>query len=235
MSLSRESYFWHKVHSLTGIIPVGYYLVQHLTLNTFTLGGPEKYDSVIRFFEGMPKHFLLALKIGGIWIPLIFHAIYGFYIVMRAEPNYSNSAYKFRENRYYMLQRLSGVFAMAFLIFHVSTTSINNMVNGPDKTVFYANWAAKLSANGYILFAFYALGIIACTYHLSYGIWNFCIRWGITISEKAQMKMGKFSLGMFVLLTAMGLLALVGFFWAPFAPSADHAGPAITQPIGEAL
>jgi succinate dehydrogenase/fumarate reductase cytochrome b subunit len=54
--IGRESYFWHKLHSLTGMIPTGFYLVQHLTLNSFALGGPEKFNGVIQFFEGMPKH-----------------------------------------------------------------------------------------------------------------------------------------------------------------------------------
>ena len=39
LALNRENYFWHKVHSLTGVIPVGYYMVQHLVLNSFSLAG----------------------------------------------------------------------------------------------------------------------------------------------------------------------------------------------------
>ena len=47
LSLTRENYFWHKVQSLTGIIPVGYYMVQHLVLNSFALAGAGYFNAVI--------------------------------------------------------------------------------------------------------------------------------------------------------------------------------------------
>jgi succinate dehydrogenase / fumarate reductase cytochrome b subunit len=50
---------------------------------------------------------------------------------------------------------------------------------------------------------------------LAYGIWNFCIRWGITISESAQVKVQKFSLVFFVAVTLIGWCAMVGFFIHP--------------------
>lgn len=232
----KESYFWHKLHSLTGIIPVGYYLIQHLTLNSFSLGGPQKFNGVIAFFTGMPFHFLMALKLFGIWLPLIFHAVYGLFITARAQPNLTERAYRFRENRYYTFQRLSGIFAFLFLIYHMTSTSVNAQING-KQVIEYAVWAEKLSGpviggvNTYLVLLFYVLGVTASTYHLSYGIWNFCIRWGITISERAQMAMARFAAGMFFVLTFLGVAALAGFFYAPFAPKAEVATSAPVPPI----
>lgn len=207
----KESYFWHKLHSLTGVIPTGFYLVQHLVLNTFSLGGPEKFNGVIGFFEGMPKHFLYLLKFGVIWPALIFHAVYGIFIVSRASENYTNSSMKYRENRYYFLQRATGIFAFIFLCVHMGSTSVVGQLQGAE-AIYYETWAARLSAGGYLSLLFYVLGIAACAYHFAYGIWNFCIRWGITVSEKAQASMGKFSAGAFVAITALGIIALFGFF-----------------------
>ncbi|MBL8087022.1 MAG: hypothetical protein JNM85_02995 [Chthonomonas sp.] len=218
---ARESYFWHKLHSLTGIVPVGFYLVQHLTLNSFALAGPDAYNSVIHFFEGMPKHVLLVLKYGLVWIPLIFHAVYGLFIVNRMSPYTAPKAKGFRENRYYNLQRWSGIFAFIFLCYHMATTSVAGSLYGVEKTILYDNWAAHLSAGFYSVLAFYVLGITASAYHFSYGIWNFCIRWGITISEAAQQRMARFAQGAFLALTVLGVLALVGFFYAPLAPKGD--------------
>lgn len=209
--IGRESYFWHKLHSLTGILPVGYYLVQHLTLNSFTLVSPAAFNGVIHFFEGLPKHLFLVMKYGFVWLPLIFHALYGLFIVMRADANYSNKAYKWRENRMYVLQRISGVVAFLFLCWHMATTSIAATIAGNTKVIEYASWQEKLTSNGYILFAVYVIGILASTYHLSYGIWNFCIRWGITVSEKSQARMMKVSAGAFIALTLLGWGALAGF------------------------
>jgi succinate dehydrogenase / fumarate reductase cytochrome b subunit len=210
-----ESYFWHKLHSLTGIFPVGFYLAQHLMLNTFSLAGPEAYDGVIGFFEGMPRHIGMFLKIGLIWVPLLFHMVYGIFITSRGEGNYSKAAYKYRENAYYTFQRVSGILAAIFILFHVPTTSIRSMMYGPEATITYANWQGILMDGPfgvpYLGLAIYVLGIAACTYHLSYGLWNFSIRWGLAISPKAQASVGKLSAGVFVVLTLFGWAALGGF------------------------
>lgn len=211
LALNKESYFLHKLHSLTGIIPVGYYLVQHLTLNSFTLVSPDAYNSVIHFFEGLPKHLLLVMKYGLVWSPLIFHAVYGMFIASRMDGNYSNASYKWRENRMFMLQRISGLVAFVFLCYHMWSTSVAATIAGNTNGIEYAAWQAKLLSSGYIWLIVYAIGILASTYHFSYGIWNFCIRWGITISEKSQARMLKFSAGCFVLLTLLGWAALAGF------------------------
>ena len=215
----RENYFWHKIHSLTGVIPTGIYLVQHLTLNSFSLAGPAKFNSVIGFFESMPKHLILFLKYGLIWPCLIFHAIYGMFIISRGKSNYSEKSYRFRENRYYSLQRWSGIFAFVFLAWHMATTSINGQING-SQVVFYGTWADRLAApNGtYLMLMFYILGVVASAYHFSYGLWNFGIRWGLTISERAQNATAKVAQGAFVLISMIGIAALLGFF----APVLEH-------------
>lgn len=184
-------------------------MVQHLTLNSFAIASPDKYNGVIQFFEGMPKHILYGLK-ALIWLPLIFHAVYGLVIAQRGEMYNAPLAKKWRENRYYVLQRVSGIVAFLFLCYHMVTTSIAGSVYGQESTNYYHNWEAKLS-NPIILGA-YILGVIASSYHLSYGIWNFCIRWGITISDRAQQATARFAAGAFVALTLLGWAALVGFF-----------------------
>src|SRR5438309_4404693 len=101
LSITKENYFWHKVHSLTGIVPVGFYMLQHLILNSFSLAGPGYFDGVIAFFESTPPHILLVMEVGLIWLPLLFHAVYGIFIVGRAQPNYLSSKYGWSQNRMY--------------------------------------------------------------------------------------------------------------------------------------
>ncbi len=210
ISLTKENFFWHKVHSLTGIIPVGFYMVQHLTLNSFSFAGPDKFNAVINFFQGMPKHFLLALEVCAIWVPLLFHAVYGLFIANRGQSNYFTSKYGWSQNRMYTLQRYSGIFIFLFLIYHVSTTTINSKING-DQVLMFDAWHDKLTSYGYVFLIVYMLGVMACSYHLAYGVWNFCIRWGITISDRAQTAVQKFSLVMFIAVTLIGWTALFGF------------------------
>lgn len=209
VSLTRENYVLHRIHSLTGVMPVGYYMAQHLTLNTFSIAGPDKFNGVIEFFEGMPKHFLLAVEILMIWIPLLFHAIYGLFIISRAENNYFTTKYKWSQNRMFMLQRWSGIVVFAFLIYHVSSTTVVKYVTSDANNIKFAAWETKMH-NPVLLFV-YIIGILAASYHLGYGLWNFCIRWGITISEAAQVRIQKISAVVFVGLTLMGWVALAGF------------------------
>lgn len=231
VSVARENYFWHKLHSLTGVVPVGYYLVQHLALNSFSLAGADKFNGVIAFFHAMPLHVLLAITILFVWAPVLFHAVYGLFIASRAMPNLSQSAYKFRENRYYTFQRISGVVIFFFLCYHVTATSIASKVTGDKTIIQYDGWADKLSAPvfgiPYFLLAVYVIGVTASSYHLAYGLWSFCIRWGITISEQAQNTLWKFAKGAFVVVTLLGYMALAGFFYSPFEKSEYASEPPV--------
>lgn len=210
LALNRENYILHRIQSITGIIPVGFYMLQHLTLNTFSIAGPEKFNAVIDFFQGVPKHILLGLEVVAIWLPLFFHMIYGFFIALRADTNYSKG-YKFNENRMFVLQRATGIYLTFFLIYHMISTTALAKLRG-EEAIKYASWAERLSGLGYFVLVLYILGILASSYHLSYGIWNFAIRWGITISDRAQKNVQKFATVFFVVVTLMGWGALGGFF-----------------------
>jgi succinate dehydrogenase / fumarate reductase cytochrome b subunit len=213
LAITKESYFWHKLHSLTGIVPVGFYMVQHLTLNSYSIAGPEKFNGVINFFDSLPPHILLGVEILLLWIPILFHAIYGLFIVARAQENYFSSKYNWSQNRMYSLQRYSGIVIFLFLCYHVVSTTGAKYATGSSAPILYSAWHERLTSGplGYGLFAVYLIGILASSYHLAYGVWNFCIRWGITISEKAQARVQKFALWMFIVVTFLGWLALTGF------------------------
>lgn len=229
LALTRESYFWHKVHSLTGIIPVGFYMVQHLTLNSFSLGGAKAFNDVIYFFEAMPKHILLGLEIFAIWIPLAFHAIYGLFITGRARQNFIGTKYGWSQNRMYVLQRATGIFLFFMLIYHILDTTGKKYVTGDPNTIKFAAWHDKLTANFGIMGILYMIFIVAASYHLAYGIWNFCIRWGITISDRAQVRVQKFSLAFFFIITGLGWASLAGFVFNDPNPTKPAAETIQTQ------
>jgi len=210
---TRENFVMHRIHSITGVMPVGYYMVQHLVLNANSIAGPEKFNGVIEFFESMPKHLLLVIEAGMIWIPLLFHAVYGLFIISRAKNNYFTTKYKWSENRMFFLQRISGLAVFAFLIYHVLTTTVAKYVSGNAETIKYAGMSERF--HNPIILAAYVLGILAASYHLGYGLWNFCIRWGITVTEAAQQRIQKISGVVFVAITLIGWAALVGFFIHP--------------------
>jgi len=215
LSLTRENFFWHKLHSLTGVVPVGYYMVQHLVLNAFSLSGPDRFNGVIDFFDSLPKGLLLVIEIGLIWVPLAFHAAYGIFIVERAKLNYFDSPYKWSQNRMFTLQRFSGLFLVIFLIYHTLENTGAKYYKGDSNIVKFDAWHEQLTSHAYLWLVFYLLGVLAASYHLCYGLWNFCIRWGITVSEAAQARIQKFSLAAFIVITLLGWGALAGFLRSP--------------------
>lgn len=212
LSLQKENYALHKLHSLTGVVPIGFYMLQHLTLNSFSLAGPEKFNGVIDFFESIPKHLLLSLEVLVLWLPILFHAIYGVFIVGRAQPNLFSEKYGWSQNRMYTFQRWSGIVLFLFLIVHVITTTVAKYVlPAGAELIKYQAWHDRLTSFGFIWLAFYLIGTICASYHLAYGIWNFCIRWGITVSEKSQLVVQKASGVLFVGVTLLAWGALFGF------------------------
>lgn len=230
LSLTKENYVLHRIHSITGVVPVGYYMVQHLALNSFAIAGEAQFNGVIAFFEGIPKHVLLAMEVLAIWIPLLFHAIYGVFIVARAEQNYFTTKYKWSHNRMFLLQRVSGLVIFAFLIYHSLSTTGYKYVTGDVERLKYAAWHEFFSNPLWILV--YATGILASSYHLGYGLWNFCIRWGITVSEEAQTRIQKFSALAFVALTLLGWGVIVGFLiHKPGAAKVESETAVVTRPV----
>jgi succinate dehydrogenase / fumarate reductase cytochrome b subunit len=226
---SDENFLWHKLHSLAGVVPIGFYMVQHLALNSFSLAGPEKYNAVIAFFQGIPPHILLTLEILVLIVPILFHGVYGLFITSRAE---LMSGYKPVGLQYQMfvMQRITGVVLFVLIIAHVASTTVNAKVNG-EAVIEYGAWRHILTSAYYVPLVLYAIGVLMASYHLAYGIWNFCIRWGLTIRAQAQDAVAKVSAVMFVLLTLLGWAALAGFLMYPVQASTGGSSGASEVPV----
>jgi succinate dehydrogenase / fumarate reductase cytochrome b subunit len=52
---SKSSYFFDKLHSLSGVVPIGAYLAEHFFENSYALVSPGKYDSMRGAIPG--KHY----------------------------------------------------------------------------------------------------------------------------------------------------------------------------------
>lgn len=204
--VTADNHVLHKLHSLSGVIPIGIFLVQHLTLNSFALASPAHFNAVIDFFnKTMPRHILHVLEWGLIFIPILFHALYGLVITAHGQVNVGR--YGYWRNWMYLWQRITGVILVIYIALHVWGTTISHRLYGVD---IHYDGMVNYFKNPWIV-VFYLLGITSATFHLSNGIWNFCIRWGITISEASQRACAKVCVAIFVLLTALGWSALFAF------------------------
>jgi succinate dehydrogenase / fumarate reductase cytochrome b subunit len=197
--------FWlRRLHSLSGIVPIGGFLAFHLYENFQATRGADAYNTMTRHLQEMP--FAVAAEIVIIAIPLLFHGIYGLFITSTAKPNVIRNPY-FR-NVMYFLQRATGVIVFAFILFHYWTTRLVQLHDHESLDLFRQVQAAV--ANPWI-YAFYIAGILSATFHLANGIWSFSIVWGLTIGPKAQRRMMYVSAIVFVILSFIGVRSISAF------------------------
>jgi succinate dehydrogenase / fumarate reductase, cytochrome b subunit len=201
MAGNRE-FFNRRLHSLLGVIPIGLFLMQHLVVNHFATGGEESFNRAANFMANLP--FRLFLEIFVIYLPLLFHAIYGLYIAFTAKNNVSRFGY-FR-NWMFLLQRVSGVITLIFVTWHVWETRVAAAFG---EEVNFQMMENILSSP--FMFWFYVVGVLSAIFHFSNGLWSFFVSWGLTISPRSQQISTYVTLGIFVALSIVGIRALTAF------------------------
>src|SRR4029079_14951825 len=75
-----------------------------------------------------------------------------------------------------------------------------------------ASTAAQAMQISIIVPILYAIGVLACVFHLANGIWTFGITWGLWVTPAAQRWATRVSLVFGLLLAAVSLGALGGFY-----------------------
>ncbi len=200
------SFLLRRLHSLTGIIPVGAFLFEHILISNATaISGPEAYARQVSFLANLPLVFFLELF--GIWLPILFHGLYGFYIWYRGDSNVGE--YPWSGNWMYTLQRWTGGVAFIYIVWHTWTMRFT----GVDLHDAAMQSFPKVQAEVHNpwLFAFYIVGLIAASWHFAYGIWLFSAKWGIVSGEKAQQRLLRLCIAFFLLMSVVGLASLYTF------------------------
>jgi succinate dehydrogenase / fumarate reductase, cytochrome b subunit len=208
--LSR-TFILRKLHQLTGIMPLGFFLLEHFYTNSKALTGAADFNNSVKDLQSIP--YILFVEIGGIFIPLIYHAVYGMVITVEARPN--NLHYPYARNWFYTIQRITGVILFFFITFHVLNFRFG-LIPGLN-TLSVAHHPEEsfniVSREFHIIpiFIVYVIGITATVWHLANGIWLFLVDWGMVIGERAQKIAGYACLGFGIVLLAVGINAAVAF------------------------
>jgi succinate dehydrogenase / fumarate reductase cytochrome b subunit len=201
MATERE-FLLRRLHSLLGVIPVGIFLIQHLVVNHFATKSPDAFNKAAHFMESLP--FRYALEIFVIFLPILFHAIYGLYIAFTAKNNVGK--YGYGRNWMFMVQRFTGVVTLIFIVWHVWETRIAAARGAEVNFDMMANILASPA-----MFGFYVVGVIATIFHFANGLWSFCVSWGITVTPRSQLIATYVTMGIFVALSVVGVRALLAF------------------------
>lgn len=204
MNEGNHNYFYlRRVHSLLGIFPIGIFLLEHFFSNSFAFQGSDKFNTLVETFQGL--WVTPILEVGLIGLPILFHAALGLVIVYTGSNNFIS--YSYYRNWMYFFQRVTGAFAMIFIIVHVYAARIAPLLEHRHITfadmhhIFQPTWAKW----------FYVIGILSAVYHLTNGICTTLMTWGITVSQRSQKTVAVASWAIFFGMSAWGLLILKTF------------------------
>lgn len=206
-----NTFLLRKLHQITGIVPLGAFFFVHMFTNSAALNGSAAFNKKVQEIQDIP--YLIFIEIFGIFVPLIFHSVYGILISSEAKNNVLT--YGHARNWFYVLQRVTGIFLFVFILFHVLNLRFG-LIPGLniDPVATNAGKAFAIVATEFKItwvLVLYILGVIATAWHLAYGLFLFAVDWGIVIGERAQKVTLTASLGLAVFLSAVGINAAFAF------------------------
>jgi succinate dehydrogenase / fumarate reductase, cytochrome b subunit len=212
----RHEFLIRRLHSLSGLIPVGAYMTVHLLVNASILNGAGAFQSNVNQIHSLGAVLPLVEWLF-IFLPLIFHAVIGIWILRTGKSNVDQ--YRYANNVRYSLQRWTGVIAVIFIFFHVfhlhgwfhGEAWLKNVAEPLGMANFRPYNAAStlaLAMAGFVWPIFYVVGVLACVFHLANGIWTMGITWGVWVSPRAQQNATYVCTVFGALLAVVGLSAL---------------------------
>ncbi|MFE1243685.1 succinate dehydrogenase cytochrome b558 subunit [Fictibacillus sp. NPDC058756] len=191
-----------RIHSLLGVIPIGLFLVQHLVVNHFATRDADAFNAAAHFMENLP--FRIFLETFVIYLPILFHAVYGLYITFQAKNNVSRYGY-FR-NMMFLVQRVTGVITLIFIAWHVWETRVQAALGAE---VNFSMMTDILSSP--FMIAFYLIGVLSAVFHFANGLWSFFVSWGLTVSPRSQKISTYVTMGVFVALAIVSVRTIFAF------------------------
>ena len=205
--VDRRRFILRRLHSLSGIVPIGVYLVFHIMLaNASVLGGPDRFDAAVEAISLLPPPILLGLEVLAIYLPLLFHSLYGFVRVGESELG-NPLRHDYLGAYLYTLQRITGVIAFFFIAWHIYTTRFQYYFAGAD--IDYAMMRGIMLDP--VKFSIFLVGTAASVFHFTNGIWTFAITWGLTVGRRAQRTLRAATLGAFRVMYGTAVAILMAF------------------------
>lgn len=230
--MNRRHLLLRRLHSLTGIVPVGVFLIAHLTTNSTILWGALNsragddafsrrvgtFQEEVSWINSMPVLLLIEITL---WTSIFFHAILGVVYIRTGKPNVRQ--YKNADNARYTLQRTSGYLGFLFIFYHIATLRWGWTFLVPGGT----QWTHEFSAStlaaamqgstegftkmGIVVSLFYLIGVSLLVFHFANGLWTAAITWGLTVSVGAQRRWGQVCAALGAGMMLMAWASIIGF------------------------
>jgi succinate dehydrogenase/fumarate reductase cytochrome b subunit (b558 family) len=183
-SLSRErERQLRRLHSATGILPVGAFFVAHLWINARALQGAAPFERVTDRLQHWPL--LALLEVVLVYVPLTVHAALGARIVWQGGPALPRGP---GDKPWAVpLQRLTGVVSLLFLLLHVWQFRIQLLLGNVTSADFFPLLCDRLStttsAGIPLNAALYLVGLAATSYHFANGVLGACYTFDVALAR----------------------------------------------------
>lgn len=197
--------FWiRRIHSLLGVAALGGFLLEHLFTISHVMGGPAVFDAAVHEISNIP--FLVPVELLFIGVPFALHGIIGVVYALKAKNNVAQ--YGYWNNWMFYMQRVTAYIAFAFIIYHVYTLRIAGKAMGGEFIGF--KYMHTVLSNPVAMGA-YIIGLLSSIFHFTNGLWGFAVTWGIFVGPRAQKLVSIATIGLFVIMSSVGLTALTHF------------------------
>lgn len=197
-------YFWLKrLHSLSGIFLAIFFALALLLPYSSIFGGPESFDLFSLIIARLPVVGSLCFIF--IAILFIFHALTGLHSIYSSDINVIS--YGTYGNWIYALMRFTGLLIIPFAAYHIFKTSLPFAFT--DRYADYIYMRSMLSP-GWVKI-FYFAGVAAIAFHAGNGISLALMKWGVTVSRRAQEVTAMIAWVIVIVLATWGFLIVNAF------------------------
>lgn len=166
----RPSVLLRRVFTLSGVIPLGAFLLVHVVSNARVLAGDDAFLAAVRGYARVPG--LAVFEALFVFAPLLFHAAFGLWLVVRGAPLQGASPYP---PALRTAVRVTGVLAVAFLAMHLPELRFSEPPLRPSGAALLSVLDSHLSSmsHGLPLRAVaYLLGSACVCFHFAAGTWG---------------------------------------------------------------
>ncbi len=226
-----------KLFSLSGVVPLGAFVLLHLWTTAALLTSQSTYERQVGVLHGGPV--TVALEVVLILLPLAFHGGYGTWLALQKRPK----VHAYGTDLRLSLERISGLVVLLFVIAHLRATLVpawsGELVVGSYSTrlveqLSTLGWGIPWTALGYLI------GLAATAFHLATGLTSFVTTWGYVRGPRAERRAQLFLRGLGIALFAIGAATIITVatgtrFFGPEAPSSAGLCGSAAVPAPSAL
>jgi succinate dehydrogenase / fumarate reductase, cytochrome b subunit len=160
-----------RVFTLSGVFPLGAFLVIHLATNMWAMAGEGAFLRTVHDYSRLPG--LTLFEVLFVFAPLLFHTGFGLWLVVTGRPLTEPTPYPTMVR---VAMRVTGVLAVAFLAMHLPELRLRSQGVRPGGALLLSVLGADLSSLSYGIpwrGVAYLLGSGCVCFHFAAGLWGF--------------------------------------------------------------